>query len=67
MEGITSLYVTKLPGLVATGITVKDICLLIHHVTMRDHMFKGFCDFIGGSFLQYVTTLPTVATIGQLW
>ena len=52
MEGITSLYVTKLPGLVATGITVKDICLLIHHVTMRDHMFKGFCDFIGGSFLQ---------------
>ena len=52
MEGITSLYVTKLPGLVATGITVKDIRLLIHHVTMRAHMFKGFCDFIGGSFLQ---------------
>ena len=36
---------------------------LIHHETSREHMFKGLCEFIGGSFSRRVTTLPYLIAI----
>ena len=35
----------------------RDIMYLVCHVALReDHMIKGFCDFIEGSSLLYVTS-----------
>ena len=36
---------------------------LICHITSQDREIKGSCDFIGGSFLICITTLPSVMTI----
>ena len=36
----------------------------IYHVASRDHVFKGLCNFVGGSFLLKVTTLLTLMAIG---
>ena len=31
---------------------------LICHVTSHEHMFKGLCEFMGGSSSRWVTILP---------
>ena len=49
MEGSSLLNVTTLLRLVAIGIDVAEI-FLIYHVASRDHVFKGLCNFVGGSF-----------------
>ena len=54
MEGSSSLYVTTLSCLVAIGIVVVELCYLfvlclIYHVAPHDHVFKGLCNFVGGS------------------
>ena len=41
-----------------------DIVFLICHVTSREHMFKGLCEFVGGSPLWCVTTLSCLVAIG---
>ena len=33
---------------------------LIYHVTSQDHIFNGLLDLMGWSFLQLVTTLPSL-------
>ena len=38
--------------------------VLVCHVISQDHMVKGSCDFMGGSPLWYVTTLPSWVAIG---
>ena len=38
-----------LPGLVAISIAVVEM-FLIYHETLHDQVFKGLCDFMGGSF-----------------
>ena len=40
-----------------------DIMHLVCHVTSHDHLIKGSCRFIGGSSLQYVTTVVSVVII----
>ena len=40
-----------------------DMTYLICHITSQDREIKGSCDFIGGSFLICITTLPSVMTI----
>ena len=37
---------------------------LICHMISHNHMFKGFCEFKGGSPSQQVTTLPCLVAIG---
>ena len=41
-----------------------DIMFLICHVTSRDHVFKGICDFMGKSHSRPVTTSPYLVAIG---
>ena len=36
----------------------------ICHVASHKHIFKGLCEFIGGSFSRLVTTLPCLVVIG---
>ena len=36
----------------------------ICHVTSQEHMIKESCDFINGSSLGYVITLPCLVVIG---
>ena len=38
--------------------------VLVCHVISQDHMVKGSCDFMGGSPLWYVATLPSWVAIG---
>ena len=45
MERRSSINVTTLPGLLAVGLVVVEI-FFIHLVASRDHMFKGFCNFV---------------------
>ena len=33
------------------------------HVTSHDHLIEGSCEFMGGSSLQYITTLISLVTI----
>ena len=46
-------YVTTLTslGLVIVGryCDSEDLMFLIYHLTLRDHMFKRLCDFMGGN------------------
>ena len=51
MEGISSLYVNTLQGLVATDTVVVEM-FLIFHVASRDRVFNKFSNFVGGSFLS---------------
>ena len=37
---------------------------LVCHVTSPEYMFKGFCEFMGGSPSRWVTTLPIEWAIG---
>ena len=46
------------------AIGVFDIMYLICHVTLHDHLIKGWCKYIGGSTSQYVTTLVSLVNIG---
>ena len=39
-----------------------EIMLLLCHITSRDHVFQEPCDFKGGSFSFYVTTLIRLVT-----
>ena len=48
MEGNSSLSVTTPPDLVTLDIVVVEI-FLIFQVASRDHVSKGFCNFVGGS------------------
>ena len=43
-----------------------DIMFLICHLTSRNHMFKGLCEFMGWSSSQLVTTLPCFVAISLL-
>ena len=43
-----------------------DITFLICDLTSRDYMFKGLREFMTGSFLLSVTTLPYLVTISQV-
>ena len=36
---------------------------LICHVTSHDHLIEESCNFMGGEFLQYVTTLISIVTV----
>ena len=40
---------------------------LICHMTSREHMFKGICEFMGGNPSQRVTILPCSVAIGVVW
>ena len=51
MKGSSSLYVTTLPGLVGVGIVAVELIFFSsYRMTLRDHLFKGLCDLMGGSF-----------------
>ena len=39
-----------------------DIVSLICHVTLREHMFEGLCEFMG----ERITTFPCLVAIGQV-
>ena len=41
-----------------------DIVFLICHVTSREHLFKGFCEFIGRIKSRTVTLFPCFVAIG---
>ena len=43
-SNLSYLYVTNQPGLVAIDIMVIKKVFLIHHVFLRDHVFKELCD-----------------------
>ena len=49
MEKSSSWSVTTLSGLVAIDVDVVVIVILIYLVASRDHIFKGLCNFVGGS------------------
>ena len=49
MEGSPSLSVTTLLGLATIVILLVEM-FLIYNVASRDHIFKGLCNFVGGSF-----------------
>ena len=49
MEGSSSLNVKTLPGLMAIDTVVAEI-FLFYDMISRDHVFKGLCNFDGGSF-----------------
>ena len=49
MEGSSSLNVKTLPGLMAIDIVLAEI-FLFYDMISRDHVFKGLCNFDGGSF-----------------
>ena len=36
---------------------------LVSHATFRDYVIKESCDFMGGTSLLYVKTLPDLVTI----
>ena len=36
----------------------EDIMFLICHMTSREHMFEGLCEFMSGSPSRFVTMLP---------
>ena len=36
----------------------------ICHVALREDMFKGLCELMGGRPSQWVTTLPCLVAIG---
>ena len=40
-----------------------DIAYLIYHVTLKDHLIKGFCDFMEGSSSLYILTLLRLVAI----
>ena len=40
--------------------------LLICHVSSYDHLIQGSYEFMGGSFMQYVTTLISIVTISTV-
>ena len=48
MEGSSSLNAATLPDLVGIGIVVVKI--MFYHMASRYHLFKGLCNFVGGSF-----------------
>ena len=37
-----------------------DIIFSIYFVTLREHAFKGLCDFMGGRPSNYFTTLSSL-------
>lgn len=41
-----------------------DIMFLICQVNSREHIFKGLCEFIGGSLSWSVPTFPCLVAIG---
>ena len=41
-----------------------NVIFLIYHMTFHEHMFKGLCEFMGGSLVWRVTTLPCFAATG---
>ena len=41
-----------------------DKMFLIYRVPSSDHVFKGLCDLVDWSFVQQVTTLPSLLAIG---
>ena len=42
----------------------RAIMFLIFHVTFREHMSKGLCEFMGGSSPRWVTILRSLMAIG---
>ena len=46
--------------------TSEDIAYLIYHVTPQDHMIEGSRNFMSGTALLHVTTLPSLVVIGIL-
>ena len=46
------------------SIAIADITYVICHMTLQDHMIWGSFDFVGGSLLLNVTTLPHLVAIG---
>ena len=40
-----------------------DITYLIIHMNSKDHVIIGSCDFMGGRFLWYATTLTKLLAI----
>ena len=43
-----------------------NILHLICHVSLHDHLTEGSCKFMGGSSLQYVTTLISLASLSNV-
>ena len=52
LEGGSSFNVLILPDLttVTTGIVIVEKMFLIYYVASRDHVLKGLCNFVSGSF-----------------
>ena len=46
------------------SIAIADITYVICHMTLQDHVIWGSFDFVGGSSLLNVTTLPHLVAIG---
>ena len=72
-EGSSSLYEATLPGLMARDILVVET-FLIYHVTSREHMFKGLCDFfVSHHFVKFNDHRPsgskdvTDVTVFPIW
>ena len=43
---------------------LEDLTILIYHLTSREHVFKGLCNFMGGRPSQEIATLPCLVSIG---
>ena len=42
----------------------RDITGLIFHLILREHVIKGLCEFMEGSFTLSITTLPSLMATG---